>query len=315
MKSIFQNPALEIINYPPWEKTGIEVTVLREDLVHPFITGNKYRKLKYNLIDFKNSGKKIILSFGGAFSNHLVAVAASSYENGFKSIGIIRGEDIDNDYISFMRSCGMTLHFISRSDYRLKTKGEFLIKLEKELIEKKLIQSLDELFILPEGGSNDAAVKGASEIMNDIPEETEFIACACGTGATISGISKTLQVHQKALGISVLKANDYFENEVIRFGGEIKKITFINDYHFGGYAKKDISLMNFCKNFTNISNIPVEPVYTGKLFFGIDDLIKKNYFSKGTRVTLIHTGGIFNFTRVYQKLNLSYSFIRNSINN
>ena len=295
MKSIFKKSFLQEINYADWEGKELTVSVLREDLVHPYISGNKWRKLKYNSIDFKSSGKKTLLTFGGAFSNHLIATAAFSSENGINCIGIVRGEEIKNNYLDFIQSNGMKLHFISRSEYRNKNTKEFLTDIINVLIKKKLINDPDEVFILPEGGSNASAVLGASEIMDEIPESIDIIACACGTGATLAGISKKMRLHQKALGISVLKANGYFEKEVARLGGNLENIILNYDYHFGGYAKRNKILLDFCDDFKLKTHIPIEPVYTGKLFFAINDLIKKDYFKKGTRVTLIHTGGVFIF--------------------
>ena len=286
---------MQEINYADWEGKELTVSVLREDLVHPYISGNKWRKLKYNSIDFKSSGKKTLLTFGGAFSNHLIATAAFSSENGINCIGIVRGEEIKNNYLNFIQSNGMKLHFISRSEYRNKNTKEFLTDIINVLIKKKLINDPDEVFILPEGGSNASAVLGASEIMDEIPESIDIIGCACGTGATLAGISKKMRLHQKVLGISVLKANGYFEKEVARLGGNLENIILNYDYHFGGYAKRNKILLDFCDDFKLKTHIPIEPVYTGKLFFAINDLIKNDYFKKGTRVTLIHTGGVFIF--------------------
>ncbi len=295
MKTVFPKIKLETIPYPGWNDNGITISVLREDLVHPYVSGNKHRKLKYNLIDFKNSGRKVILTLGGAFSNHLIATAACSMENNIPAIGIVRGEDVENDYLSFMRKCGMKLHFVSRSDYRERIGMEFLEKITSDLMDKGLIHSPDDLFLIPEGGSNAAGVEGASEIMNEIPDDADIIACACGTGATIAGLTKKLQPNQRALGVTILKAHGYIEKQIINFGGDADKAIIIDDYHFGGYAKTNDALKEFCKNFIHTSGIHIEPVYTGKLFFAIDDLLKKNYFKKGSKVTLIHTGGIFSF--------------------
>ena len=289
----FKKPFLQEIQYQNWNDKGVDISVLREDLVHPFINGNKWRKLKYNLVDYRNSGKKVLLTFGGAFSNHLISTAAATKENGIKAIGIVRGENVNNYYLDFIRGCGMTLHFISRNQYRNKNNDDEVKAILDELAEKKLIADANEVFIIPEGGSNSAAVKGASEIMSEISHDCQIIACACGTGATIAGISQTLLPHQLAIGISTLKLKDYFEKEIENLGGINEKIIFNYDYHFGGYAKKNKSLIEFCKSFSLKTNIPIEPVYTGKLFFAIDDLIKNDYFKSGTKVTLIHTGGIF----------------------
>jgi 1-aminocyclopropane-1-carboxylate deaminase len=291
----FKKPILEEISFKQWENSGLQLFILREDLVHPFISGNKWRKLKYNIEDFRIQKKKIILTFGGVYSNHLVATAAASREYCFKTIGIVRGEDTGNQYLTFMKRSGMKLHFISRSDYRKKNDIGFISSLLNELIENNLIDHAGDVFILPEGGSNASAVKGAAEITNEIPSDSEYIVCACGTGATIAGISQNLLPHQKAIGISVLKADNYFENEIKKFEGDAGKITIKYDYHLGGYARTNETLLNFCKLFHSETKIPVEPVYTGKLFFAMDDLIRKHYFKSGSKVTLIHTGGVFQF--------------------
>ena len=296
----FEPSVLHNVNYPAWDKNNIQVSVLREDLVHPFINGNKWRKLKYNLIDFEASGKKTLLTFGGAYSNHLVACAAAAKEKQINSIGIIRGEEVVNDYLNFMRSCGMKLYFVSRSDYRNKKNEEYILELLTELIAKKIIDDINDVFIIPEGGANAAAVKGVAEIMDEVPHDTEYIICACGTGATVAGLSKNLLPHQKVIGISLLKAEGYLEKEIENLRGDLKKITIINDYHFGGYAKKNKMLVDFMDGFYLKTKIPSEPVYTGKFFFAVDDLIRKNYFKKGSKVTVIHTGGIFNFDSLFR---------------
>lgn len=285
----------EEINYTNWEKKNVKIFVLREDLVHPFINGNKWRKLKYNLEDFRQSGKKAILTFGGAFSNHLVAVAAASKENNFEAVGIVRGEEMQNPYLNFMRQCGMKLHYISRTLYREKQNEDFLDVLSGELKSKGIDFNNDDFFMIPEGGSNPAAVKGTEEIMDDIPDGIDYIAAACGTGATLAGISRKLKHGQKALGISALKAENYFENQISMLGGNMEKIIINYDYHFGGYARTSPELLNFCDDFKLVTGIKLEKIYTGKLFFAINDLINRDYFKKGERVTLIHTGGIFNF--------------------
>jgi 1-aminocyclopropane-1-carboxylate deaminase len=266
------------------------ITVLRDDLIHPFISGNKWRKLKYNIEDYSHSGKSSVLTFGGPFSNHLIATAAASKLFGFNSIGIIRGEEVPNDYINFMQQCGMQLYFINRCDYRVKEDPEFV----KELL-KNIGNDADNCFIIPEGGANESAVKGVSELMDEI-DDTDYILCACGTGTTLSGIARRLKPHQAAIGISVLKAEGYILSQVRKMNGNTNGVIVFDDYHFGGYAKRTPELDLFCKSFSAHTKIPVEPVYTGKAFYALDDLLKKNYFKKDARITVIHTGGIFDFT-------------------
>jgi len=283
---------MQTIHFSEWSDRNLNINILRDDLIHPYISGNKWRKLKYNIQDFHQSGKKIILSFGGAFSNHLVALAAAGEEFGFSTIGIVRGEEVNNPYIEFLKLKGMKLYFVSRSDYRNKNENDFITKFTEELIQKKYFDNPADLFLLPEGGSNAAAVKGAEEIVDDIPRNTNWIACACGTGATIAGISRKLSLNQKALGIQVLKGEGYLRNEIDKLGGINDNIILKEDYHFGGYAKNDKSLIDFCEKFISETGIQIEYVYTGKLLFAINDLIKKQFFKKGDNITVVHTGGV-----------------------
>jgi 1-aminocyclopropane-1-carboxylate deaminase len=289
MVDTFTKPLVQELDYPDWRAAGIHVNVLRDDLIHPYISGNKARKLKYNLSHFGRMGKKVMVTFGGAFSNHLLAVAAASKMFAFKSVGIIRGERVINPYTTFMQESGMKLHFISREEYRRKDDAVFIEELLKSILPG--LQK-DDIYVIPEGGSNELAIKGAAEITNDIPSETDYIACACGTGATAAGISQTLMADQLLLAIPVLKAENYIERQVRFFGGNTERMILKDDYHFGGYAKSSGTLNSFCKSFSLMTGVPVEPVYTGKLMFAIDDLVRKKFFSKGKRITIVHTGGV-----------------------
>ncbi len=279
---------------------GVELSVLREDLSHPFLSGNKWRKLKYNLLDYKNSGKKAILTFGGKYSNHLVACAAAGKILNIPMIGILRGDEwVNNPHQTFLKECGMHLMSLSREEYRLRENPEFLSNLYKRCTTEfpELISFPDDIFMIPEGGSNEAGVKGCIEIMKDIPRDSTHILLACGTGSTLAGIAMGCHEKQKAIGISVLKGENFLLDSVIRQGAPVAKTTILFDYHFGGYAKSPEPLKTFCKNFGQESGIPLEPVYTGKLFFASMDLLSKNYFPKGSKIVLIHTGGIFDFEK------------------
>jgi 1-aminocyclopropane-1-carboxylate deaminase len=287
-----QSPSLEKLHSSRLFPGDHNISVLREDLVHPVMGGNKWRKLKYNLEDFKNSGKKVIVTFGGAYSNHLCAVAVAGKQFGFNTVGVIRGENISNERIALMKTNGMKLHFIDRSSYRLKEDVSFLEKLAGMLKEKGLVDHPQHIFYLPEGGNNLSAVKGAAEIMNDIPTTTNYICCAMGTGATLAGISSGLKVHQRALGIAVLKGENFLEKTIKGYGVKMIQTEINHDFHFGGYAKTDQRLLNFCDEFNSIYNFKIEPVYTGKLFFGISDLISEKYLS-GKNIVVVHTGGVF----------------------
>ncbi len=286
------NSILQKISLP-----GIEVKnllVLREDLIHPFMGGNKWRKLKYNLINFREQNKKVIVTFGGAFSNHLIATAAATNQLGIDCIGIIRGEEVSNPCIEFMKENEMKLFFVNRNDYRKKDDAEFISSLLLKLTSLKLIKHPDDVFIIPEGGSNAAAVEGVSEIGKEL-QNSKTIFCACGTGATIAGISVGIHEDQTVHGIAVLKAENFLENNILSFGGDLSKIKLHYQYHFGGYAKSNQKLIEFCREFYFLNNFQIEPVYTGKLFFAIKELIKNGTFSLEESMTAVHTGGIYSF--------------------
>lgn len=303
----FQEPIIQKIQPDQSFSNEIELSVLREDLLHPFLSGNKWRKLKYNIEDFKHSDKKAIVTFGGKFSNHLVATAAACKLFNIPIIGILRGdENVSNPNLLFLQECGMKLYPISREEYRERHNILFLKNLSEQIVKKfsELNCTSADLFIIPEGGSNPAGVKGCREIMNNIPQETTHICVACGTGSTIAGIAGNILSHQIAVGISVLKAENFMSNSILKHGASLEQIKIFFDYHFGGYAKTKPELLEFCDDYSKRWNLPIEPVYTGKLFFGIMDLIKKNYFPVGSKIVAIHTGGIFDFEKALTNKNL-----------
>jgi len=264
----------------------IKLTVKREDLLHPYISGNKLRKLKYNILEAQKQRKKAVLTFGGAFSNHIAATAAAGKEYGFATIGVIRGEELvnkigDNPTLAFAQQCGMILKFVSREEYRLKTDSQFIENLKTEF---------DDFYLVPEGGTNQLAVKGCEEILNAEDKSFTHVACAVGTGGTISGIINSVIQNQYILGFPALKGEGLYE-DICKFApsGDWKLIT---DYHFGGYGKVTEELIVFINDFYEKTGIPLDPVYTGKMFFGVIDLIHKNYFPENADILLIHTGGL-----------------------
>ena len=266
--------------------TTIKLFIRREDLIHPFVSGNKYRKLKYNLSQAKQEGQTTLLTFGGAFSNHIAAVAFTAQENGFQSIGFIRGEELaskvnENPTLQFAAQCGMRLEFISREEYRCKDSKLFIDALQ---------QRFGSFFLLPEGGTNDLAVKGCEEILTSQDSDYDFVCTAVGTGGTISGIIKSAFRHQKVLGFPALKG-DFLQKDICKFV-ENNNWELINDYHFGGYGKVNAELIQFLNDFYTQHKIPLDPIYTGKMVFGVIDLITNNYFPEHSKVLLIHTGGL-----------------------
>ena len=281
-------------------EANVELSVLREDLSHPFLAGNKWRKLKYNLEAFRLSQKKAIITFGGKYSNHLVACAAAGKIFGIPMIAIMRGEeDVINPNILFLKKCGMRIINITREDYRKREDSSFLDKLSALCSQTfpELKCRPEDFLLVPEGGSNTEGVKGCIEIMDDVPEEITHVCVACGTGTTLAGIASGLAKHQTAIGISVLRAENFLLKSVLSRGADPERTKIIFDYHFGGYAKKTKALEQFCLEFTASTGIPIEPVYTGKLFFAIDDMISKGYFPPGSKILIFHCGGIFDFNK------------------
>lgn len=266
--------------------SNITLHVRREDLIHPHISGNKYRKLKYNILEAKANKLNTLLTFGGAYSNHIAAVAYAGKENGLATIGIIRGEELSgkvdtNPTLTFAQSCGMQLHFVTRENYKLKS---------SELFIEDLRSQFGSFYFVPEGGTNVLAIKGCEEILNEGDAKYDFICCAVGTGGTISGIINSSENHQKVLGFSALKG-DFLKNDISNFVQK-KNWELITDYHFGGYAKINTDLVAFINQFKAANDIPLDPIYTGKMMYGIFEMIESGFFPEGSKILAIHTGGL-----------------------
>ncbi|MCF1422511.1 1-aminocyclopropane-1-carboxylate deaminase/D-cysteine desulfhydrase [Mangrovimonas futianensis] len=275
---------------------GISVTIKREDRIHPMISGNKYRKLKYNLLEAREMGCSKLLTFGGAFSNHIAAVAAAGNEFGFETIGIIRGEELeskipDNPTLSYSASQGITFKFVTRSQYRLKGEAHFINNLREEF---------GSFYLIPEGGTNNLAVQGCEEILAQVDQEMNYICCAVGTGGTISGLINASNKDQMVLGFPALKG-DFLSEDIRKFATQ-DQWKLITDYHFGGYGKINQELIGFINEFKMKYQIRLDPIYTGKMMFGIFDLIKKGFFPKGSQILAIHTGGLQGIEGMNQKL-------------
>ncbi len=265
---------------------SVNLYLKREDQIHPIISGNKYRKLKYNIAFAKSNGYKTLLTFGGAFSNHIAATAEVGKVYGFKTIGIIRGEELqtkiqENETLRYAQSCGMSFKFISRANYREKSNIDFF---------KSLKEEFGTFYTIPEGGTNEYAIKGCEEILTKTDEKFDYICCPVGTGGTIAGLINCSKPSQQVFGFSALKG-DFLKEDISKFVSKNNwKLNF--DYHFGGYAKVNKDLIGFINDFKDQHNIQLDPVYTGKMMYGIYDLIKKGFFKKGANILAIHTGGI-----------------------
>lgn len=265
---------------------NIELFVKREDVLHKEISGNKFRKLNYNLEEAKRQGKKKLLSFGGAFSNHIAAVAAAGRDYDFETIGVIRGDELVDKYLEnpTLKKAfedGMQFEFVTRTAYREKHQEDFI---------KQLHEKFGDFYLIPEGGTNEFAIKGCEEILSENDKIFDFICCAVGTGGTISGIINSSYEHQKVLGFPALKGDFLFQD--IQKWTKNDRWDLVTDYHFGGYAKINTQLKQFMHHFSKKYLITLDPVYTSKLFFGVFDLISKGYFKPNSKILLIHTGGL-----------------------
>jgi len=303
-KPLIPSP-LQLINDPLFEQKQLQVYFKRDDLIHPEISGNKWRKLIYNI---KTAQKKTVLTFGGAFSNHIAATAAACSEAGIECIGIIRGEESTavNPTLALASKKGMKLKFISRSEYRKKNDISFLNELKEEY---------DDPFIISEGGSNDFGIRGCAEILSEIEIDFNYILSAVGTGATITGISSALKEGQIAIGIPILKGASYLDEEIDgllthycdreKAAAAKSKIEMIHDYHFGGYAKITSALIDFMNEFYSRHGIKTDAVYSGKSLYALFDLIKSDHFKKGQKIIFYHCGGLQGNIGIEERYNIT----------
>jgi 1-aminocyclopropane-1-carboxylate deaminase len=321
--SNFSSSRLHKIDDCFFSRRNIRFFLKRDDLLNVFfskiifgdhnmtqsVSGNKFRKMKYNLLYMQNTNIKRLLTFGGAFSNHIHATAAAGLLFGIETIGVIRGEEAANlsPTLRFARDCGMVLHFVNRTDYR-----------EKEVLMNSLKAQFGDFYYLPEGGTNDLALRGAAEIVGEIETQLDgippdYISVPCGTGGTIAGIISAANSATHVLGFSALKG-DFLQNEVtnllnmpqnavytegvlplISEGEKIqnpKNWSINTEFHFGGYARWTPELISFINNFKEKHNIALDPIYTGKMVFGLYKLIESGVIPPNSTVVGVHTGGI-----------------------
>ncbi len=272
------------------ERAGVQLLVKRLDLTHPHVSGNKWYKLKYNLVAARQLGHQTLLTFGGAYSNHIYATAAAGRLFGFRTIGLIRGEAHLplNPVLQFATGRGMQIHYIDRQTYQQKHTDPFI---------QQLTAQFGHFYLLPEGGSNALAVQGCAEILADLPEPVDYVCCACGTGSTLAGLLAGAQANHldqaQFVGFPVLKGGDFLTSAIADLVGKrAERLTLMTQYHFGGYAKTKPPLQAFIAQFRAQHAIPLEPVYTGKLFYGVYDLLQQGYFFNGAKVLVVHSGGI-----------------------
>lgn len=273
------------VQLPAIDNQNIKLDILRLDKIHPVISGNKWFKLKYYLQDALQNNQKQVITFGGAYSNHIIATACAASKADLTSTGIIRGEKPANLSHTLLDAThyGMQLRFISRALYNQKNDPAFI---------QQLNQEYDNPCIIPEGGEGRLGIKGAAEILQlaDAGEYTHII-CALGTGTLLSGLLSSSSENQQVIGIAVLKGFDNWLPTTIS-EKQKQRLKIITDYHFGGYAKKDNKLLNFMNEWYTATKVPSDFVYTGKLFFAVRDLIEKGFFPNNSRLLVIHSGGL-----------------------
>ena len=281
-----ESPVQEI-QHPLLEQKESKLAIKRDDLLLPIISGNKWRKLKYNLINMQTQGCDSFVTFGGAFSNHLYACAMGCKAFNLKGHAIIRGPELDkrNPTIKMALACGMQLHTVDRKTYRQRHNPEYLASLQNQFPNS---------LIIPEGGTNQAALQGVVELAQSLPK-SNYVVCASGSGGTLAGLAKGCTVNTHVIGVAVLKQADYLNHEIRQLlttqhqGAPWQLLT---GFHYGGYGKFTDAVWKFCEFMRQTFHLPLEPIYTGKMLFAIWQLIFQDYFPKGSSIIAIHTGGI-----------------------
>jgi len=275
----------EEVFFPIYAEKGVRLFVKRDDMIHPYISGNKWRKLKHPLARARETGKSLLVTFGGAWSNHLLATACAGAKFGFRTQGFVRGEAVRNPVLAICRLFGMELHFTDRTAYRDKTAlfGHYFGRDA-------------EAFCIDEGGRGADGARGAGELLQELGQSYDHCFCACGTGTTLAGLAlangdSAMQMH----GVPVLKGGEFLYGELEKLGADPEKVHLHTDYHFGGYAKAKPELLAFVRSFAQRTGIMIEPTYTGKLFYALHDLIQRDFFPPGSKILAIHTGGLTGF--------------------
>ena len=267
---------------------GIRLHLKRDDLISPDVPGNKWRKLKYNLAAARAQGHRVLLTFGGAYSNHIRATAAAGHHWGFATVGVIRGEEHRplNPSLDYAVRHGMRLAYLDRAAYREKTSPAVIESLHRRF---------GEFYLLPEGGSNAEAVRGCAEVPGEIGRDFGLICCPCGTGGTLAGLAHGLRAGQRALGFSVLKGGQFLAGDVAglqrsAFGASCGNWSIEHGFHFGGFARRTPALEAFIADFERRHALALDRVYTAKMMYGIFALAGQGAFPAGTRAVAVITG-------------------------
>lgn len=290
---------IDYISNAMLQAKDIRLGMLRLDMIHPVISGNKWFKLKENIKYATAHHYTSLLTFGGAWSNHLVATAAAAKAAGIAAIGIVRGlhgETAGSATLAQCEALGMRLHYVSREDYKRKEETGYLDSLK---------QQFDNPFIVPEGGNNALGIQGTKDIVSYIPEDVTLVSLAIGTGTTFCGIRQALAPHIQLSGFPVMKGGDYLYDEIAAHTGQDNNWTLHSEYHWGGFARHQPELLDFMNAFYADYNIPLDFVYTAKMMYGLLDRIAKNEIPDGSHILSIHTGGLQGNGSIKNKLHFS----------
>lgn len=268
--------------------------VKRDDLIDPYISGNKWRKLKYLLKRAKGEGKTHLVTFGGAFSNHLVATASAAARAGLQSTAFVRGEVVENQMLLLCRLYGMQLIFTDRESYK-----------DKQQLFEKHFEGNSSAFFIDEGGASPEAVQGCAEIIEELPEDIDLLFCAAGTGTTAAGLMHGIlkrKMHCALNVVPVLKGGEFIKEAISAYVNVDQQLQLHTEYHFGGYAKTQPALLEFIAHYASRYGILTDPVYTAKLFFAIEDLAQKQLIDKDVKIVALHTGGLLGILGMQDKL-------------
>jgi 1-aminocyclopropane-1-carboxylate deaminase len=286
---------LQPLVHPAATRQGVRLLLWRDDLLNPALPGNKARKLKYNLQAARAGGHQHLLTFGGAYSNHLAAVAAAGRLYGFATTGLVRGEEHQplNPTLARCVADGMQLHYLDRTTYRRRAEPGLLAEIQRQF---------GPAYLLPEGGTNALALPGVAELIGELRQHTDFdaVAVAAGTGGTLAGLALGLAEAghpAHALGVAALKGGDFLRADIDALtraatGQALTNYELHTGYHFGGYAKLPLELRAFIQQFEADYGVLLDPIYTGKLLFGVLDLLAQGHFAPGSTVVAVHTGGL-----------------------
>ncbi|MFB3947287.1 1-aminocyclopropane-1-carboxylate deaminase/D-cysteine desulfhydrase [Aeromonas veronii bv. sobria] len=284
-QAILPSP-LQRLHHPLLTCYGVELWCKRDDLIHPAISGNKWRKLKYHLLHAKEHGKRHLLSFGGAYSNHIHALAAAGCQSGLRTTGIIRGEydAVSNSTLRDARRWGMDLVFVDRQSYRRRQDPDWLAQFDAP-----------DTLIVPEGGSSPLAIPGVAELVGEVPFSPDLWVLPCASGGTLAGLIAGKQDREQILAIAVLKGGGFIADEVCRLhpaAAHIPGWRIALDHHDGGYAKFSPTLWQWVQDFSATTDLPLEPIYSGKAMWGLFRELAAGRIAPGSRIVFIHTGGM-----------------------